>query len=112
MSKTNSEMTTATREAIAEARRQSSERRATGTIKLPLGYTLEPLDDRNWAMCDKDGPVAYWSSLEQALRGVSRKLTDKALRGKLSGDTLLTLADKIAEVQAALVKELRRGVQI
>jgi hypothetical protein len=79
-------MTTAHRKAIAEAKQRLRDERRNATIPLTGTYTLE----------------------EQALRGVARRLTDKSLRARLSGDTLLTLADRIAEVQTVVVEELRR----
>lgn len=93
--------------ASLEARRDAAESRKLGTIKLTSVYTLEPIDERNWALCENGIAFNYWSTLEDALRGVARKLVNRSIRANLSATGLQELADVIERSETTIVAELR-----
>lgn len=93
--------------AAAEANRERAAARERGTMKLTSRYTLEPIDDRNWAMCDEGTPIAYWSSYEDALRGCARRLLDRSIRATLSATSLQELASVVERAKQAVIEELR-----
>ena len=98
--------------ALAAARlegiRRKQTERSNGTIQLTGKYTLEPIDERNWALCDDGEAFAYWSSLDQALAGVARRLLDRSIRASLSATTLQELANAVEQAKQVVVAELKR----
>jgi hypothetical protein len=101
-------MKEAHKEALVAARQTAAENRARGTIRLTDTYTLEPIDDRNWALCKDGSPEAYWSSLDQALTGVARRLMDRSLRANLKATAIQDLASVVTRARDAIVAELRQ----
>lgn len=105
-------VTDAQKEALVAGRKAAAEDRVRGTIRLSVTYTLEPIDDRNWALCKDGAPEAYWSSLDQALTGVARRLLDRSLRANLKATAFQDLASVVTRARDAIVAELReRGAE-